>query len=254
MVKIRTKKKLGQHFLNNEEISKKIVISHINRNNILEIGPGIGALTKYLINESNNFYVVEIDDDCVNLLKKDFKSLNIIKEDVLKLNFNNLFDDKFSIISNLPYNISSQVFFKILDNKDFISEFSFLIQKEVAQRICSTSGNKTYGILSVLLQTYFDLEYLFEVSPDEFNPPPKVNSAVIRGVRNTRNDIGIPFKLFKNIVKTGFQNRRKTLRNSLKSLNLPETFTSNSIFSKRAEQLDVEDFIWLSNEINKNEP
>ena len=140
------------------------------------------------------------------------------------------------------------------DNKDFISEFSFLIQKEVAQRICSTSGNKTYGILSVLLQTYFDLEYLFEVSPDEFNPPPKVNSAVIRGVRNTRNDIGIPFKLFKNIVKTGFQNRRKTLRNSLKSLNLPETFTSNSIFSKRAEQLDVEDFIWLSSEINKNEP
>ena len=254
MVKIRTKKKLGQHFLKNEEISKQIVISHINRNNILEIGPGSGALTKYLINESNNFYVVEIDNDFVNLLKKDFKNLNIIKEDVLKLNFNNLFDDKFSIISNLPYNISSQVFFKILDNKDFICEFSFLIQKEVAQRICSKSGNKTYGILSVLLQTYYNLEYLFEVSPDEFNPPPKVYSAVIRGVRNTRDDIGIPFKLFKNIIKTGFQNRRKTLRNSLKSLNLPKTFTSNSIFSKRAEQLDVEDFIWLSNEINKNEP
>lgn len=251
MVKIRTKKKLGQHFLNNEEISKKIVTSHINRNNILEIGPGSGALTKYLISESVNFYVVEIDDDCVSLLEKDFKNLNIIKEDILKLNFNNLFEDKFSIISNLPYNISSQVFFKILDNKDSISEFSFLIQKEVAKRICSKSGNKTYGILSVLLQTYFDLEYLFEVSPNEFNPPPKVYSSVIRGVRNKRKDSGFSYKSLKKTVKLSFQNRRKTLRNSLKSLNLPETFTSNSIFSKRAEQLDVEDFIWLSNEINK---
>ncbi len=254
MVKIRTKKKLGQHFLNNEEISKKIVSSHVNRKNLLEIGPGIGALTKYLIKETNTFLVIEIDDDCVDYLKKEFDNINLIKEDILKVDFENLFNDKFSVISNLPYNISSQVFFKILDNRNLVNEFSFLIQKEVGKRICSKSGNKTYGILSVLLQTYFDLEYLFEVNPDEFNPPPKVYSSVIRGVRNKRDDSSFSYKSLKKIVKLSFQNRRKTLRNSLKTLNLPKTFTSNSIFSKRAEQLDVEDFIWLSNEIKKNEP
>lgn len=254
MVKIRTKKKLGQHFLNNEEISKKIVSSHVNRKNLLEIGPGIGALTKYLIKETNNFLVVEIDNDCVDFLKKNFNKINLVKEDILKVDFENLFDNQFSIISNLPYNISSQVFFKILDNRNLVNEFSFLVQKEVGKRLCSKSGNKTYGILSVLLQTYFDLEYLFEVNPNEFNPPPKVFSSVIRGVRNKRDDSTFSYKSLKKIVKISFQNRRKTLRNSLKTLNLPKTFTSNSIFSKRAEQLDVEDFIWLSKEIKKNEP
>ena len=254
MIKIRTKKKLGQHFLNNDDVAKKIISFHSNRKNVLEIGPGIGALTKFLVDEVDNLLLIEIDKDCILFLKKKYKDLNIIEDDVLNIEFNSLFNKNLSIISNLPYNISSQVFFKILENRDSIDEFTFLIQKEVAQRVCSESGNKTYGILSVLLQTYFDLENIFEIEPDKFNPPPKVFSSVVKGVRNSTKNIGVPFKLFKNTVKLAFQNRRKTLRNSLKALNLPKTFTSNSIFSKRAEQLDVKDFIWLSNEIKKNEP
>lgn len=251
MVKIQTKKKLGQHFLKNDDISKKILESHENRFNVLEIGPGIGALTKYLVNEVENFKVIEIDKDCILELKKEVKSLYVIHGDILELNFKDLFENKFSIISNLPYNISSQVFFKVLENIEFITEFTFLIQKEVAERISSKPGRKTFGILSVLTQIYFEVKIIFEVKPEEFIPPPKVYSSLISGKRNLRDNIGIPFNFLKSIVKQAFQNRRKTLRNSLKNLNLPKSFTSNSIFSKRPEQLSVDDYIWLSSEIKK---
>ena len=249
---IKTKKKFGQHFLKNEAILERIISSHSDRKNVIEIGPGMGALTKYLLPNVKNLLLVEVDNECVKYLNDNYKGLNLLSGDILKINLEKLFEDNFSIISNLPYNISSQVFFKILENKDKITEFTFLIQKEVARRICSGYGNKTYGILSVLIQTFYETEYIFEVGPNEFEPPPKVDSALIRGVRNSTQDIGVPFVYFKNVVKQAFQNRRKTLRNSLKHLNLPISIKSHEIFSKRAEQLDINDFIWLVNEIKGN--
>ena len=156
-------------------------------------------------------------------------------------------------MSQSNWSISSQVFFKVLEYRDYITEFTFLLQKEVAQRICSNSGKKTYGILSVLIQTFYKTDYILEVGPKEFDPPPKVDSALISGVRNKTINIGVSFNYFKKITKQSFQNRRKTLRNSLKNLNLPKKFVSQSIFSKRAEQLDIKDFIWLTNQIKKIE-
>ncbi len=251
MARIKIKKKFGQHFLNNETILKKINSFHLDRKNVIEIGPGMGALTKFLVHDIKNLVLVEVDSDCVDFLKKNFKNIKIINDDILKIDFENIFKNKFSVISNLPYNISSQVLFKILENKEKVTQFTILVQKEVAKRICSNNGNKTYGILSVLVQTYYDIEYLLEIDPKEFDPAPKVDSALIRGTRNSNENIGVPFNFFKKIVKQSFQNRRKTLRNSLKNLNLPKQIESNSIFSKRAEQLDINDFIWLVNEINK---
>ena len=251
MIRIKTKKKFAQHFLKNEKILHQISLTHLNKKNILEIGPGTGALTKYLIIKRSNLVLIEIDSDCINYLNKNFKNIKIINDDILQVNFLKIFKSKFSVISNLPYNISSQVFFKVLEYRDYITEFTFLLQKEVAQRICSNSGKKTYGILSVLIQTFYKTDYILEVGPKEFDPPPKVDSALITGLRNKTINIGVSFNYFKKIVKQSFQNRRKTLRNSLKNLNLPKKFVSQSIFSKRAEQLDIKDFIWLTNQIKK---
>ncbi|PDH50383.1 MAG: ribosomal RNA small subunit methyltransferase A [Rhodothermaeota bacterium MED-G16] len=249
MIKFQSKKKLGQHFLINETIAKSISNTFEGRNNVLEIGPGMGVLTKYIIKDASKLILVEIDFDCIKYLNKIHRDIKIINEDILKINLNNLFNNNFSVISNLPYNISSQVFFKILESRDIVDDFTFMIQKEVGERICSKSNKKTYGILSVLIQIYFDVEYVFDVDSKEFNPQPRVMSCVIKGIRNKRSNIGVSFSFLKNIVKNSFRNRRKTLRNSLKNLNLPKDFTSKKIFSKRAEQLDLDDFIWLSKKI-----
>ena len=252
MTKIKSKKKFGQHFLINEELALNITKKLNFRDNIVEIGPGKGVLTKYLFAEKDSKLVVsEIDNDLVTYLNFNFPGLKIISGDILTLDFNKLYKNKFSVIGNLPYNISSQIIFKILNNRNKIDEFVIMLQKEVGERICSTYNKKSYGILSVLTQIYYDMTLSEVISPNNFDPPPKVHSCIIHGVRNNTTDIGIEYKKFKIIVKNCFRNRRKTLRNSLKNLNLPREFTSIDIFSSRAEQLKLNDFIWLSKEINK---
>ena len=252
MTKIKTKKKFGQHFLINEDLALEISEKLILRKNIFEIGPGKGVLTKTLYNDENiNLVVSEIDRDLVDYLRAEYPYLDIINGDVLDLNFRNIFNENYSIIGNLPYNISSQILFKILENKSQIHEFVVMLQKEVAERICSSENKKSYGILSVLTQIYYDVTLSEVITPDNFDPPPKVNSCVVYGKRKKDIEIEIPFIKFKRIVKNCFQNRRKTLRNSLKNLNLPKKFTSNDIFSRRAEQLNLNEFLSLSSEIIK---
>jgi 16S rRNA (adenine1518-N6/adenine1519-N6)-dimethyltransferase len=254
---IRPKKKLGQHFLVDQEVAIRIVNAlELNNNGaILEIGPGTGVLTQYLIKkEIENFKVVELDRESVPFLKKKFPAManNVIEEDFLKLDCNALFRENFSVIGNFPYNISSQIFFRVLEYRDKVDQVVCMLQKEVAERIASPPGNKVYGILSVLLQAYYDIEYLFEVFPEVFNPPPKVMSAVIRLKRNDRKTLECDEKLFKQIVKQGFNTRRKTLRNALKPLNLPSEITSLPLMDKRAERLSVEDFKGLTILIEKS--
>ena len=247
---IKTKKKFGQHFLTNENVASKIVNEITSEENILEIGPGDGILTKYLLDKKlKNFCVSEIDIEVINFIKERFDKIKILEGDFLKLDLNKIFNSNLSIIGNLPYNISSQILFKIYNSNLSVTEFVVMLQKEVAERICSKSGNKKFGILSVLLQTFYDLRIVCDVQPNEFNPKPKVISTVIKGVKNSCYDIGVDLNFYKTIVKSCFQNRRKTLRNSLKNINLPHNLTSKSIFSKRAEQLNVKDYVWLSNQI-----
>ena len=248
---IRPKKKLGQHFLVDQEIAIRIVdaLELSSHSALLEIGPGTGVLTQYLIRkEFKDFKMVELDRESVPFLKKRFpeKLDEIIEDDFLKLDCDTLFTEHFSIIGNFPYNISSQIFFRVLEYKDKIDQVVCMLQKEVAERIASPPGRKAYGILSVLLQVYYDIEYLFEVPPGVFNPPPKVMSAVIRLRRNTRETLGCDEQLFKQIVKQGFNTRRKTLRNALKPLNLPVEITSLPLLDERAERLSVEDFKGLT--------
>ncbi|MCP4520889.1 MAG: 16S rRNA (adenine(1518)-N(6)/adenine(1519)-N(6))-dimethyltransferase RsmA [Cytophagales bacterium] len=256
MKKVKAKKHLGQHFLNDEGIAQDIVDALIPKDKqtkVLEVGPGMGVLTKYLLEKSAyETYVAEIDTESVEYLRVNYPTLSprIIEGDFLKMNFDNHFEEEFYVIGNFPYNISSQIYFKVLENKDKIPVCVGMIQKEVAERIASKHGNKTYGILSVLLQAYYDIEYLFTVHEHVFNPPPKVKSAVIRLVRNDRTDLGCDPKLFKRLVKQGFNNRRKTLRNALKPLGLPKEFTdAEEMLNLRAEQLSVDDFISLTNKV-----
>ena len=252
MTKIKTKKKFGQHFLVNKDIALEISNKLILRKNILEVGPGKGVLTKTLYDDENvNLVVSEIDRDLVDYLQAKYPNLVIMNGDVLKLNFKNIFNENYSIIGNLPYNISSQILFKILENKSQIHEFVIMLQKEVAERICSSENKRSYGILSVLTQTYYDVGLSEVITPDNFDPPPKVNSCIVYGKRKEDIVLEIPFMKFKKIIKNCFQNRRKTLRNSLKNLNLPKGFTSNDIFSRRAEQLNLNEFYALSTEIIK---
>ena len=252
MKQVRAKKYLGQHFLNDETIAEKIVNSlsyNEQYGDILEIGPGMGVLTKYLLKNKNfETFVVEIDTASQDYLKLNFPELKnkIYGEDFLKMDLKSLFANKFAIIGNFPYNISSQILFKLLENKDKIPELVGMIQKEVAERICHKEGSRQYGILSVLLQTFFKVEYLFEVSPTVFNPPPKVWSAVIRLQRNERVKLPCDEKFFFKVVKLAFQTRRKTLRNSLQLLIETQELKSNAIFDLRAEQLGVEQFIELT--------
>lgn len=249
---VRPKKFLGQHFLTDKNIANKIVDALSDNDNVLEIGPGKGILTELLLKKKiHNFKVVEIDVESVNYLINNLELLpqQINNSDVLKLDILNLFNNKFSIIGNFPYNISSQIFFKVLENKNNIKEVVCMVQKEVALRIAEQPGTKTYGILSVLLQSYFNIKYLFTVNETVFYPKPKVKSAVIKLERNSRSKLNCNDELFVRIVKTTFNNRRKTISNSIKSIINDKQFNSKYL-TKRPEQLSVSDFETLTNEIS----
>lgn len=252
MDRLKPKKFLGQHFLNDRNIAGKIadaLTGYGSYRAVLEIGPGTGALTRHLVKKPDwELSVIEIDPAAVELLRKDphLKGLHILVGDILALDLNRLYPGPFALIGNLPYNISSPVFFRLLEHRHHVPEAVFMIQKEVAKRIAAAPGNKTYGILSVLLQAYYRVELLFTVPPGVFSPPPKVESAVIRLWRNTTERLECDESLFVRLVKQGFQNRRKTLRNALKPINLPAEMAADPILSKRAEQLSVQDFVELA--------
>ena len=247
---VRAKKYLGQHFLINNEIAKDIValISDIEKVSILEIGPGMGILTNFLVEKSQEVTVIEIDKESINFLKKKIPKLNkrIIEGDFLDVNLNKIFENNFTIIGNFPYNISSQILFKVYENKNIINEIVGMFQKEVAERVAAKKGKKR-GILSVFIQTFFDVEYCFSVNENEFSPPPKVKSGIIKLKRNNRKELKCDNKLYKKIVKTTFNQRRKTIKNSLKSLNLDFGTSIDNLMHLRAESLTVEDFINITN-------
>lgn len=267
--KVRAKKALGQHFLTDQAIAQRIVgalgfldcaLSGSARNDsggrndvevmpVLEVGPGMGVLTQYLLQrEDIDLKLVEIDSESVDYLLEHFPGMQgkLLQADFLKLPLEKIFPGNFLIIGNFPYNISSQIFFKVLDYREAVPEVVCMIQKEVAERIAEKPGSKTYGILSVLLQAWYDIEYLFTVGPGAFSPPPKVQSAVIRLRRNSRSSLGCDESLFKKIVKTSFGQRRKTLRNSLRGLVRDPAILSAAVFDLRPERLGVEDFAELT--------
>ena len=251
---VKAKKHLGQHFLRDENIAQKIAdsLTYKNYKQVLEIGPGMGVLTKYLLQKDTKTYVIEIDTESVDYLKNNYLNLadRVIEQDFLKYDLKQIFkEEPFAIIGNFPYNISSQILFKTLEMRNQIPEFSGMFQKEVAMRICSKEGSKVYGILSVLTQAFYDAEYLFTVPPSVFNPPPKVDSGVLLLKRKENFTLPCDEKLFFKVVKTGFQQRRKTLRNSLKIFNLSDNLKANVIFDKRPEQLTVLEFIELTTRI-----
>lgn len=260
---VKAKKYLGQHFLKDEEIAKKIAytLSMEGYTNVLEIGPGTGVLTKYLLQRSMNLVAMELDEESVIYLNHSFQlehneilqqnnSLEVIQADFLKYNLSTLFNmEPFAITGNFPYNISTQIVFRLLEIRNRVPEFSGMFQKEVAQRICAKEGNKTYGILSVLVQAFYHAEYLFTVNPEVFDPPPKVESGVLRLVRKDELTMDCDEKLFFRVVKTGFNQRRKTLRNSLKIFNLSDNLKEDAIFDRRPEELAVAQFIALTKKI-----
>ena len=251
MTEVKAKKFLGQHFLTDENIAAKIVESlSADSQRVLEIGPGMGVLTKYLIaRPDTDFHVVEIDRESVAYLHDHYPTLDVIEGDFLKYDLTALFHDSFSIIGNFPYNIYSQILFKVYDNREQVTEVVGMFQKEVAERVAAGPGSKTYGILSVLLSAFYNIEYLFTVHEHVFNPPPKVKSAVIRLRRNDVKHLECDEKLFVQVVKAGFNQRRKTLRNALKQLNMPIENIGEDILAKRAEQLSVEQFIDITKTI-----
>ncbi len=249
---VKPKKCLGQHFLTDLSIAERIAdtIEEYKHLPTLEVGPGMGVLTQFLIEKKYDTTVVELDRDSVAYLKQAYPALRdkIIEHDFLKLNLDNLFEGEFTVIGNYPYNISSQIFFKVLEYKDRIPCCSGMIQKEVAERMAAKPGNKTYGILSVLMQAWYNIEYCFTVHENVFNPPPRVKSAVIKMTRNETKNLNCDEKLFKSVVKTAFNQRRKTMRNSLKPLLGKDCeIFADEIFNKRPEQLSVEQFIDLTN-------
>ncbi len=246
---VKAKKHLGQHFLKNEEIAKNIVDALLQSTNLplLEIGPGTGVLTRHLI-EKEKFFAVDIDTESIEYLKKAYPKYEakILYGDFLKMSMDNLFPEHFAIIGNFPYNISSQIMFKVLDYRNKIDVVVGMFQKEVAERMAEKPGSKTYGILSVLLQAFYDIEYLFTVEPNAFNPPPKVKSAVIRLTRNKTEKLDCDEKLFKAIVKSTFNQRRKMVRNGVKSFIKDESVMSHKFFTMRPEQLSVAQFVELT--------
>ncbi|WP_457618367.1 16S rRNA (adenine(1518)-N(6)/adenine(1519)-N(6))-dimethyltransferase RsmA [Lutibacter sp.] len=254
---VKAKKYLGQHFLKDELIAQQIADSLTGKGyeKVLEIGPGMGVLTKYLLKKKFTTHVIEIDIESVEYLKAHYLNLTsrIISKNFLKIDLAEYFGDKqVAIIGNFPYNISTQIVFKTLENRHQIPEFSGMFQKEVAKRIAEKEGSKVYGILSVLTQAFYNVEYLFTVPPNVFNPPPKVDSGVIRLTRKENFILPVNEKLFYRVVKTAFQQRRKTLRNSLKIMNLSDSLREGSIFAKRPEQLSVQEFINLTSKIEKD--
>lgn len=248
--RVRAKKHLGQHFLTDMDIAQKIADSVSDKYPVLEIGPGMGVLTKFLIRRQGiDLRVIELDRESVAYLNENFPELRsrILSGDFLKLDLNELYQKPFAVIGNLPYNISSQIFFKVLENRDKVPELVGMIQKEVAQRIASAPKCKEYGILSVLLQAYYDIEYLFTVHEHVFSPPPKVKSAVIRITRNDRQSLGCNEKLFKQVVKATFNQRRKAIRNSIKMISFNrEAVIDHPLMGKRPEHLSVEEFVQLT--------
>ena len=263
---VKAKKHLGQHFLTDENIAKKIAdsLTENGYNHVLEIGPGMGVLTKYILQKKPKVTVFELDSESVIYLKEVFpleqinintskEKLTIIEGDFLKKNIADIFHgEQVAIIGNFPYNISSQIVFKAIENREMVPEFSGMFQKEVAKRIVEKEGSKVYGILSVLTQAFFDVEYLFTVPPSVFNPPPKVDSGVIRLIRKENYTLPVDEKLFFRVVKTAFNQRRKMLRSSLKSFKLSDTLKEDPIFAKRPEQLSVSAFISLTQKIAQN--
>lgn len=244
---VRAKKHLGQHFLTDENIARKIVegLSFENYKNIMEVGPGMGVLTKYLLEKEQNIYLAEIDKESIEYLKQNYSKTNedTFVGDFLKQDFAFLKDEEIAIIGNFPYNISSQILFQIVDHYELIPEMVGMFQKEVAERTAAVPRTKDYGILSVLIQAYYDVSYLFTVHENVFNPPPKVKSGVIRLVRNPKEGLTGNEVLFKQIVKAGFNQRRKKLSNALKVLNIPEALKTHEFLDKRAEELSLADFI-----------
>lgn len=260
---VRAKKHLGQHFLKDQEVARKIAETLLlnGYDNVIEIGPGTGVLTQYLLEQDINLLALDLDQESIEYLKTDFeinhlkllqrkKSFEVRYADFLKEDLSTLFNGApFGITGNFPYNISTQIVFKMLEYKDRIPEFTGMFQKEVAQRICEKEGSKAYGILSVLVQAFYEAEYLFTVHPEVFNPPPKVQSGVLRLTRKDNLTIDCSETLLKTVVKAAFNQRRKTLRNSLKTLQLSENLTKDAIFDKRPEQISVADFIALTKKI-----
>lgn len=260
---VKAKKYLGQHFLKDESIAKQIAdtLSLEGYKNVLEIGPGTGVLTKYLLVNEIDLVAMDLDSESIVYLNQNFPlehpeilggkgSFKVLEADFLQHDISTLFgSEPFAITGNFPYNISTQIVFRMLEMKAQIPEFSGMFQKEVAERICSKEGSKTYGILSVLTQAFYDAEYLFTVEPVVFNPPPKVHSGVLRLKRKKDLNIGVDEKLFYRVVKTAFNQRRKTLRNSLKSFDLSDILKEDAIFDLRPEQLSVSDFVGLANKI-----
>ncbi len=261
MDKVRAKKNLGQHFLRDEATAARIAstVSGItlpegqpdaDKLPILEVGPGMGILSRYLMETGRELTAVELDHESVEFLEHNYPQLHVVEGDFLKMDLSQIYNTPFALTGNYPYNISSQIFFKVLDYKENIPVVTGMLQKEVAERLCSPPGSKVYGILSVLLQAWYDCKYLFTVPPSVFAPPPKVHSGVIRLTRNSRRELGCDEKLFKTVVKTSFGQRRKTLRNSLSGMlptGVSPELASDPIFSLRPERLSVEDFIRLTN-------
>lgn len=250
---VKAKKSLGQHFLKDRNIARKITESLLPvTGDVLEIGPGTGVLTRYLLEDPRiSVRAIDIDRESIAYLHAELPDAKdrILYGDFLKMNIPDFYTAPFSVIGNLPYNISSQIFFRVLEYRQLIPQVVCMIQKEVAERISAPYGNKAYGILSVFLQAYYDIEYLFTVNESVFDPPPKVKSAVIRLIRNNRQELGCDEKLFFSLVKTGFNQRRKTLRNSIRTL-CPDGFASEYL-NMRPEQLSVDDFIRLCGEISR---
>lgn len=262
-MQVRAKKHLGQHFLKDESIAKKIAetLSLDHCDTVIEIGPGMGVLTKYLLDKPAKLIAMDIDTESIEYLNTSFraqftknetlKNFEVVEADFLKEDILKIVDEKqFAVIGNFPYNISTQIVFKTLENRAYVPEFAGMFQKEVAKRICADPGSKVYGITSVLTQTFYKAEYLFTVKPEVFNPPPKVDSGVLRLTRHKNFSLDCDEKLFFKVVKTAFNQRRKTIRNSLKSLNLSKDLTTEEIFSKRPEQLSVSEFIELTQKID----
>ena len=245
------KKNLGQHFLTDLNIAQNIAdaLTGVDYQNVLEVGPGMGVLTQYLLQTKHTIHAIEVDNESVNYLNTNFPKLepNLVFGDFLKCNLAKDFPSPLAIIGNFPYNISSQILFKTIENRNQIPEFVGMLQKEVAKRICEPPGSKAYGIIAVLTQSFYDTEYLFNVNRFVFDPPPKVASAVLRLRRKETIDLNCDERLYFRVVKTAFQQRRKTLRNSLKTFSLPTNLKEDTIFGQRPEQLGVSDFVRITN-------
>ena len=254
MEQVRAKKFLGQHFLTDESIAERIAHSISDGTRcLLEIGPGMGVLTKHLVDSTEHqFKAIEIDRESVAYLHDHYPTLDVIEGDFLRLDLKTIFPEPFAVIGNFPYNISSQILFRVFENRHMIPEVVGMFQKEVAERVAAGPGSKTYGILSVLLSAFYNIEYLFTVHEHVFNPPPKVKSAVIRLRRNGVAKLDCDEQLFVQVVKTGFNQRRKTLRNALKPLNLPLDAVPDDLLAKRAEQLSVTDFTLITNKLSNS--